>query len=157
MRAHASHPRASWLRRTDAKDMPFHLVPRQTWSSISGGPRAAMCACAASTPPTSKGMNFRVPLQQTGDHFSSLLKKDPLHADNVSEWLRRWPAKPLCIARESSNLSVVAFLFSATVVSVNDTVTILPTHSFGTTYARTRKSIDYFLLRPHARTHVRTH
>ena len=70
-----------------------------------------MCAhpCAASTPPTSKGMNFRVPLQQTGDHFSSLLKKDPLHADNVSEWLRRWPAKPLCIARESSNLSVVAF------------------------------------------------
>ena len=27
--------------------------------------------------------------------------------DDMAEWLRRWPAKPLCIARVSSNLTVV--------------------------------------------------
>ena len=31
-----------------------------------------------------------------------------LELDTVAEWLRRWPAKPLCVARESSNLSGVA-------------------------------------------------
>ena len=34
--------------------------------------------------------------------------------DNLAEWLRRWPAKPLCYAREGSNPSVVAILQSIT-------------------------------------------
>ena len=33
-------------------------------------------------------------------------------SDNLAEWLRRWPAKPLCSAREGSNPSVVAILSS---------------------------------------------
>ena len=34
--------------------------------------------------------------------------------DNLAEWLRRWPAKPLCYAREGSNPSVVAILQNTT-------------------------------------------
>ena len=33
-----------------------------------------------------------------------------MQCDNLAEWLRRWPAKPLCFAREGSNPSVVAIL-----------------------------------------------
>ena len=35
--------------------------------------------------------------------------------DNLAEWLRRWPAKPLCYAREGSNPSVVAILQNVSV------------------------------------------
>lgn len=30
--------------------------------------------------------------------------------DNVSEWLRRWPAKPLCSARAGSSPAVVVLI-----------------------------------------------
>ena len=33
--------------------------------------------------------------------------------DNLAEWLRRWPAKPLGYAREGSNPSVVAIFYQA--------------------------------------------
>ncbi len=32
--------------------------------------------------------------------------------DDLAEWLRRWPAKPLCFAREGSNPSVVVIIFT---------------------------------------------
>ena len=35
----------------------------------------------------------------------------PYNQDDLAEWLRRWPAKPLCFAREGSNPSVVVILF----------------------------------------------
>ena len=34
--------------------------------------------------------------------------------DDLAEWLRRWPAKPLGFAREGSNPSVVAIFASNT-------------------------------------------